>query len=313
MEIHFVCSTIMSLIADYIDQNPQEITRLFGIDCESLEELIAQAESIHRQQKAEIEKSKVRIIAPGGGNKPKLSIRDEILLTLTYMRQHPTFQWLGISFGVSESTANTTFHYWINILGQFLSASMLQEVELKEGDLEYIKEVLTQYELIVDTSEQPRQRPKDKDEQEIFYSGYKHMHTFKNQFIILPGGKDIIDIVAGEPGPKHDLNIFRENRDKFDSNQRFKADKSYIGELNITTPHKKPKQGKLTEEQDEENKVISGQRVFVEHVIRLVKIFRISQQRFRLRCQHYKKVIQVVCGLVRLRIGSLILPSLEVG
>ena len=75
----------MSLIADYIDQNPQEIKRLFGIDCESLEELIAQAESIHWQQKAEIEKNKVRIIAPGGGNKPKLSIRDEILLTKAWL------------------------------------------------------------------------------------------------------------------------------------------------------------------------------------------------------------------------------------
>lgn len=302
----------MSFISDYIDQNPQEIKRLFGINCESLQELIAQAESIHRQQKAEIEKSKVRINAPGGGNKPKLSIRDEILLTLTYMRQHQTFQWLGISFGVSESTANTTFHYWIDILGHFLPASMLQEVEFKEGDSEYIKEILTQYELIVDTSEQPRQRPQEKDEQEKFYSGYKHMHAFKNQYITLPGGKDIVDVVVGEPGPKHDLTIFREHQDKFDSDQRFKADKSYIGEVNITTPHKKPKKGKLTEAQDEENKGISSQRVFVEHVIRLVKIFRISQQRFRLRSQHYKKVIQVVCGLVRFRIGALVLPSLKV-
>ena len=37
----------MSFISDYIDQNPQEIKRLFGIDGESLQELIAQAESIH--------------------------------------------------------------------------------------------------------------------------------------------------------------------------------------------------------------------------------------------------------------------------
>lgn len=302
----------MSFISDYIDQNPQETQRLFGIDCNSLQELIGQVESIHRQQQSEIEQSKIRIIDPGGGNKPKLSIRDKILLTLTYLRQHQTFQWIGISFGVSESTANNIFHYWIDILGQFLPASMLQEVESKEGNYEYIKEILTQYELIVDTSEQPRQRPQNKDEQEKFYSGYKHMHAFKNQYITLPGGKDIVDVVVGEPGPKHDLTIFREKRDKFDSEQKFKADKSYLGEGNITTPHKKPKKGKLTEAQDEENKGISSQRVFVEHVIRLLKIFRISQQRFRLRSQHYQKVIQVVCGLVRLRIGALVLPTLEV-
>jgi len=36
-------------------------------------------------------------------------------------------------------------------------------------------------------------------------------HTFKTQMIILPDGKDIVDI-AGEPGPKSDITIFRENR-----------------------------------------------------------------------------------------------------
>ncbi|MCG8363949.1 MAG: IS5/IS1182 family transposase, partial [Pseudanabaenales cyanobacterium] len=62
----------MSFISDYIDQNPQETQRLFGIDCNSLQELIGQVESIHRQQQSEIEQSKIRIIDPGGGNKPKL-------------------------------------------------------------------------------------------------------------------------------------------------------------------------------------------------------------------------------------------------
>jgi len=27
-------------------------------------------------------------------------------------------------------------------------------------------------------------------------------HTFKTQMIILPSGRDIVDVVAGEPGPK---------------------------------------------------------------------------------------------------------------
>jgi len=32
--------------------------------------------------------------------------------------------------------------------------------------------------------------------------------------IILPSGRDI-DVVAGEPGPKSDITLFRENRDNF--------------------------------------------------------------------------------------------------
>ena len=48
-------------------------------------------------------------------------------------------------------------------------------------------------------------------------------------------------------------------------------------------------------------------RIFVEHVIRLLKIFGIARERFRLKEKSYEKVVMVVCGLVKLRIGALIL------
>ncbi|WP_370497263.1 helix-turn-helix domain-containing protein [Trichodesmium erythraeum] len=44
----------------------------------------------------------------------------------------PTFQLLGINFGVSESTANNIFHYWINILPDLLPASLLEQVKKKK-------------------------------------------------------------------------------------------------------------------------------------------------------------------------------------
>jgi putative transposase len=80
-----------------------------------------------------------------------------------------------------------------------------------------------------------------------------------------------------------------------------------IGENQIDTPHKKTKLQKLSSEQKQQNQEISTQRIIVEYVIRLLKIFRIAQERFRLRSKYYDQVIQVVCGLVRLRIGALIL------
>jgi hypothetical protein len=46
---------------------------------------------------------------------------------------------------------------------------------------------------------------------------------------------------------------------------------------------------------------------YIEHLIRLVKIFQIASQRFRLKSDVYNDIIFTVCGLVRLRIGSLIL------
>jgi len=62
----------------------------------------------------------------------------------------------------------------------------------------------------------------------------------KNQFIVLPKGEDIVDVKVGDPGPTSDINQFRESLTKFAHSQKFK-DKAYIGEEQIDTPHKKPK------------------------------------------------------------------------
>jgi len=128
--------------------------------------------------------------------------------------------------------------------------------------------------------------------------------------IILPEGQDIVDVVAGEPGAKSDITIFREYRSQFDPKQRFKGDKAYQGEDLIKTPIKKQRNSKLTTEQKEQNKVFSAKRICVEHRIRSVKIFRVVQERFRLNSQKYKQVILTICGLVRFRIRALILPPL---
>ena len=130
---------------------------------------------------------------------------------------------------------------------------------------------------------------------------------------MLPNGADIVDVVPGERGPKSDINIWRERKEIFNSEQKFAGDKAYIGESQIKTPHKKPKKQELTAEQKEENKEFSSLRVFVEHVIRLVKIFRVAGERFRLKPNKYNSVISTICGLVRLRIGALILEVVEAG
>ncbi len=167
---------------------------------------------------------------------------------------------------------------------------------------------MTEYELIVDSCEQPRERPGSYQEQKKYYSGKKKNHTLKNQLIVLPNGRDIVDIVAGAPGPKSDINFFREHQQKFDPSQKFNGDIGYVGEPNIKTPQKKQKNRSLTTKQKQQNKELSTERIFVEHIIRLAKIFRVASERFRLNQQKYEQVILTISGLVRLRIGALILP-----
>ncbi|MEH2138631.1 transposase family protein [Nostoc sp.] len=299
----------MSAVLDHIEANPQESQRLIGLGYAELQILLQNAEKLHDEKQALRESKKIRIISGGGGRKTKLSRREQIILTLVYLRHLTTFQLLGIQFGVSESTANDTLNYWLPLLRELLPSSLLEQVKKTDLDYEQVIEILTEYELTVDSYEQVRERPGDNDEQEKYYSGKKSNHTFKTQMIILPNGRDIVDVVAGEPGPKSDINLFRENRARFDTKQKFKGDLAYKGEDLIDTPIKKPKNRELTTEQKKENKEFSSKRIYVEHRIRSVKIFRVVQDRFRLNPKNYEQVILTICGLVRLRIGALILPA----
>ena len=168
---------------------------------------------------------------------------------------------------------------------------------------------MTQYELTVDSAEQPRERPGTYEEQKKVFSGKKKNPTLKNQFIVLPLGEDLVDITVGAPGPTSDISQFRESLPKFAPTQKFKGDKAYIGEKQIATPHKKPKNQELTLSQKLENQNFSAFRIFGEHVIRLTKLFRVAQERFRLKRETYEQVIFAVCGLVRLRIGAIVLSD----
>ncbi len=296
---------------EYIRKHPRDVKRLLGIDFEQLQQLIEQGKFLHQKKQEEKEKKKVRIIKAGGGCSPKLSIEEQIILTLVYLRHHVTFQLLGLLFQVSESTAQNLFNYWQMLFREELPASLLEQVKKCQENEEIIQEELREYELIVDSEEQTRERPLDYQTQKKYYSGKQKNHTFKNQFITLPLGAEIVDVVVGRPGPVSDINLCRERLYKFHPEQRLIGDKAYIGEAQIRVPHKKPKKREITPEQKEENKALSSERIFVEHLIRVVKIFKVAQERFRLKKNRYASIILTICGLVRLRKGCLILEIVK--
>ncbi len=292
-----------------IHKYPHRTRQILGISYEQFLSLVKQAVERHKQHKAQAESQKVRLNASGGGRKPKLTLCEEVCLSIFYLRQMPTFEILGMHFNISKTEANDTFHYWLKILREVLPASLLEQVESSESDYAIVQDLLREFELIVDSYEQPRERPTGKQEQQEYFSGKKKRHTLKSQVVSLPEAKDIVDIVVGAKGPTSDISLFRRQQQKFAPQQSFRGDKGYQGCRNISTPHKKPRKGELTDKQKVENKAFSSNRIFIEHIIRLLKIFRVASERFRLSSHVYEPVIFTVCGLVRLRINSLVLPT----
>ncbi len=86
----------MADIPGYIENNPEETQRLVGLKYNQLQQLIQNALIRHHQKLEEAETQKIRIIKGGGGRKVKLSLEEQIILTLIYLRHLTTFQLLGI-------------------------------------------------------------------------------------------------------------------------------------------------------------------------------------------------------------------------
>lgn len=136
---------------DYIQKYPLRAKQLLGISYDQFIDLVNCAKQCHEEEQLKLEQSKVRIHRRGGGRKELLSIPEQVCLCLFYLRQIPTFEVLGMMFGISKTEANDTFHYWRKILRKILPSSLLEQVENKEGDLMIVQEILTSFKLLVDS------------------------------------------------------------------------------------------------------------------------------------------------------------------
>ncbi len=130
----------MNQTLEHIYKNPNETKRIIGIIYEKLIKLMENAKKIEKEKKEKIAKTEKRLIKAGGGRKKTLTPEEEIILTLLYLHHIPTFQLLAINFGISESSANNIFHHWIEILGEILPPSLLEEVKKNENELELVKD-----------------------------------------------------------------------------------------------------------------------------------------------------------------------------
>ena len=69
----------MSDILKHIEENPKETRRLIGLEYEQLQQLIENAEKLNYEKQVLLESKKIRIITGGGGRKPKLSVKEQII------------------------------------------------------------------------------------------------------------------------------------------------------------------------------------------------------------------------------------------
>jgi Helix-turn-helix of DDE superfamily endonuclease len=161
VEQYFVVLPKMKNPLHYIHKYPNRSKQILGIGFEEWFSLLEQVKREERRREREREEKKVRINKIGGGRPKILNLEEELCLCIFYLRHLPTFEVLGIQFGVSKTTANDIFNNWLSILRKILPCSLMEELERKEEEEAAIAQILIEYELIVDSWEQGRERPID--------------------------------------------------------------------------------------------------------------------------------------------------------
>lgn len=298
---------LFNRILHLLEERPQQGKRLLGLGAPALWELWQRIAGLDAAAKHAQAQRLGRKRQSGGGRKKDAEVLCRLLVALLYLRQHWTMQAIAESIHCCEATVWNYIHEMLPYIRDQLPASLLEQWQqecdsVERAELEQWLAELPAGELLVDTWEQPIPKPQDNEVQEAYYSGKKKQHTRKNQVISLPKGLDIVDVVIGEKGPRNDGKLLEQTQTELPEALAFVGDKAYVGKRNTTVPYKKPPGGKLTEAQKAFNKQLSQKRVYVEHVIRTVKIFRIAKELFRMRSGMYEQVIGCVCGLVRLRV-----------
>jgi hypothetical protein len=294
-------------ILHLVNARPQEGRRMIGLGATALWELWQRVSELERSALQQRLNHPERKRQAGGGRKKEAEVLCRLLVTLLYLRQHWTMQACSEAIGCAESTVWKYIHEMLPYIRTELPASWLEQWQqdcdsVARAELEEWLAELPEGVLLVDTWEQPIPRPHNDQEQETYYCGNQKDHTRKNQLISLPNGTDIVDVVLGEKGPRSDSKLLEQTLAELPETLEFIGDKAYVGRRNTTTPIKKPRGGQLTQAQKDFNRQVSQKRVYVEHLIRVIKIFRIAKEEFRMRSRMYELVIGCVCGLVRLRV-----------
>jgi hypothetical protein len=198
---------------------------------------------------------------------------------------------------------------WIHRLTPVLNQALGFEKQLparKAADVTQVLRECPGLEFIIDGTERPIQRPKDKARQKEYYSGKKKRHTVKNVAIGDRRTRKIKALSRTRSGKTSDKRTADEEHYRFPARSKLYKDTGFQGyeppKVRTYQPKKKPRNDELTAEEKATNQAISRLRVRIEHSIGGAKVFHIARDVFRNRRDNYVDLsFETACGLHNLR------------
>ncbi len=107
-------------------------------------------------------------------------------------------------------------------------------------------------------------------------------------------------------GHTHDFQLFKDSRAGISKHIGVLGDAGYQGLMdlhpNSQTPFKKTKRHPLTQEEKVSNRALSRKRIWIEHIIRRLKIFRILSERYRNRRKRFGLRFNLMAAIYNLEL-----------
>ena len=170
--------------------------------------------------------------AAGGGPRATLDLPTRLLMTLLWLRAHPTSEVLGWLFGLEKPNAWEIVQATLAVLESLAGFPFERPAadRAKLGTKQAVFDAFPEVEIIIDGEGQPFQRPRGRGERKPFHSGKKERHTVESRILRTPEGR-IGGVSETVPGSTPDLTMMRGDGvlDRLAEGEGAMADRAYAG------------------------------------------------------------------------------------
>ncbi len=287
-------------------QHPNIFLKMTGLRLTEFDQLITDV----RPRFAEAEITRLsrpdRQRAIGGGRDSDLDQRDQILLSVIWLRQYPTHDVLGYLFGVSQPTVGRYIQRVLPVLEQAGRDTMRMPDpgRKRRRSLDDLLRDTPELAVVIDSFEQKVQRPKHPDQRDGFYSGKKKTHTLKSQVSVHEDTGAIVDVSDSVPGPTSDITLLQQSGllERLPEGVGGMGDAAYQGIDKLhplgCSPRKKPRGQPRPPEDVAYNRAFSSRRIIVENTINRLRRYQSLTQTDRNHRQGHTARVWAVAGLV---------------
>ena len=241
-----------------------------------------------------------------------LSVPDQILLTVVWLRQYPTHEVLGYLFGVSDSTVSRIVARLLPVLEAAGVATMrLPHVgQRSRRTLDALLADVPALVVLIDTFAQRVQRPRDRATADTYYSGKKKQHPLKSQVAVDETSGRVVDVPDSVRGPTSDFTLLAQSGvlTRLPPGVGGMGDLAYVGMAKLhpqglgATPRRKPRGQPRPPEDVAFNRAVAQRRIGVEHTIGRMRHYQALTQMDRHHRRCHTARVRAVAGLANRQI-----------